>query len=184
MGRSLERLEKLISDLMTISALRNATLSLSLDQVEPREVIASATAVVSPLMREKGQNLAVEVGPGLPSILIDPHRVEQVLVNLLSNAHKFSPGGANIALKVYGHGDQLLFNVSDNGPGIPENEQERIFEAFYRVRNVFARRSAGSGLGLSIVKHLVELHGGSIWVESKVGEGSSFFFTLPLKGRP
>ena len=181
MGRSLERLEKLISDLMDISALRNATLKLSSEEVEASSVIASAAAVVSPLVRDKGQTLDVQVEPSLPMVLVDGHRVEQVLVNLLSNAHKFSPRGATITLKVGRDQSRLLFEVSDNGPGIPNVEQERVFEAFYRVPDVATQRTAGSGIGLSIAKHLVELHGGSIWVKSKAGEGSSFFFTLPLQ---
>ena len=182
MGRSIERLEKLISDLMDISALRSAALKLNLDQVDPSSVVASATGVVSSLVHKKGQTLEVAMEPHLPALVADRHRLEQILVNLLSNAHKFSPRGASLSLAVRRDQDELVFEIKDTGPGIPKSEQERVFELFYRVPNEATRRTTGSGIGLSLAKQLVELHGGRIWVKSKMGEGSSFSFSLPLEG--
>ncbi|MEW6034662.1 MAG: ATP-binding protein, partial [Chloroflexota bacterium] len=182
MARSVERLERLVSDLTDIVALRSATLKLNLDQVDPAEVVASATGVVSSLMQSKGQTLETKVERDLPLVTVDRHRLEQVLVNLLSNANKFSPHGATVSVTVRRDDSQLLFSITDTGTGIPEEEWEKVFEPFYRGASEATRRAPGSGIGLSIAKHLVELHGGRIWVESRAGKGSSFLFTLPIEG--
>lgn len=182
MGRSIGKLERLVSDLVDVSALRSATLKLEKDQVEVSSLVAAVTAIMSSLVRDKGQTLEVDVDPDLPPLVGDRHRLEQVLSNLLTNANKFSPRGASIALKVSLHEGQVLFEVKDNGPGIPESDFEKIFEPFYRVPNEVTRRTPGSGIGLSLVKQLVEMHGGRIWMQSKEGEGCAFFFSLPAEG--
>ena len=113
----------------------------------------------------------------------DRSRVVQILANLLSNAVKYSPAESAIEIDVKpfnGSSEFLLINMRDHGPGIPNEDRDKLFQKFYRIDNSSTRTTAGTGLGLAITKALVELHGGEIWVESEVGEGSVFNFTLPI----
>jgi len=114
-------------------------------------------------------------------VLADPPRLEQVLVNLIHNAIKFTPPGGAVDLTAQPDGDFVCFTVRDTGAGIPADELERIFERFYKADR--ARSSGGTGLGLSISRHLVEAHGGRIWAESEEGRGSAFHFTLPVASK-
>jgi two-component system sensor histidine kinase VicK len=109
---------------------------------------------------------------------IDARRIEQVLRNLLSNAIKYSPEGGTITIQARGDDDQLLVGVSDEGIGIPTCDLDRVFERFYRVDNVVTQRVGGAGLGLAVCQGIVQAHGGRMWVESNLGEGSAFYFTL------
>ena len=111
---------------------------------------------------------------------VDEARVRQVLLNLLSNASKFTPDGGKLEVKAVREGDWCQVSVIDNGIGIEKEDQERIFEAFDRVDNPVTREKNGTGLGLTIAKQIIEMHGGRIWVESEYGKGSKFIFTLPL----
>jgi two-component system sensor histidine kinase VicK len=111
---------------------------------------------------------------------VDPKRIEQVLRNLLSNAIKYSPEGGTITVQGCGDERQLLVQVSDGGIGIPSEDLERVFERFYRVENEITQSVRGAGLGLSVCRGIVEAHGGHIWVESALGAGSTFYFTLPV----
>jgi two-component system, OmpR family, phosphate regulon sensor histidine kinase PhoR len=122
-------------------------------------------------------NLCVECANDLPSVQIDSQRLEQVLVNLIHNAVKFTRPGGEIVLCADAGIGEVRFAVRDTGVGIPADEVPRIFERFYRVDK--SRTGNGTGLGLSIAKHIVEAHGGKIWVESREGEGSAFYFTIP-----
>jgi light-regulated signal transduction histidine kinase (bacteriophytochrome) len=110
----------------------------------------------------------------------DPDRIIQTLTNLLSNAIKFSPAGTTVWLTAEPQGEQLLVQVSDQGRGIPADKLESIFERFQQVDTSDAREKGGTGLGLAICRSIVQQHGGQIWAESRPGEGSTFFFTLPL----
>jgi len=114
----------------------------------------------------------------MPDVLADPDRLEQILVNLLHNAIKFTPAGGDIALRAKRQGSSILFSVSDTGVGIPQDDLPRIFERFYKADR--ARSSGGIGLGLAIARHTVENHGGEIWAESREGQGSTFNFSIPL----
>ena len=131
-----------------------------------------------------GLSLSVECSSDLPQVNADVPRVEQVLVNLIHNAVKFTPPGGDVVLAAdmvsIGEAGQgaVRFAVSDSGEGIPADDVPRIFERFYRVDK--SRAGGGTGLGLSISRHLVESHGGEIWAESVEGEGSTFFFTIPI----
>lgn len=121
--------------------------------------------------------------PRLPAIWADPARVTQILTNLLSNAHKYTPAGGSIAVAAWGEGDEVRIEVRDTGIGLTPAEQERLFTKFFRSGNPEARQVSGTGLGLAITKSLVELHGGSMSVRSAPGEGSTFGFTLPMAPR-
>jgi two-component system phosphate regulon sensor histidine kinase PhoR len=113
----------------------------------------------------------------LPHIVADPMRLQQVFINLVHNAIKFTPPGGEIHIAGEVSGENLLFSVSDTGTGIPDEEQERIFERFYKTDR--SRASGGTGLGLSIARHIVEAHNGRIWVQSREGRGSVFFIEIP-----
>ncbi len=117
--------------------------------------------------------------PGLPLVRADQDRILQVFDNLIGNAIKFSPDGGVITLQAQEAGDMVRVSVSDTGIGIPADRLERVFERFYQVDGSTTRKFGGAGLGLAIVKRIVEVHGGRIWVESQLGCGSTFLFTLP-----
>lgn len=122
--------------------------------------------------------LTVDAAAALPEVRADGARVEQVLVNLIHNAIKFTPTPGAITLSAQADGSFVRFVIKDTGLGIPEEDLERVFERFYKTDH--SRSGSGTGLGLSISRHIVELHGGKIWVESREGEGSAFQFTLPV----
>jgi len=124
-----------------------------------------------------GLSLRVECEEDLPNVHIDSQRMEQVLVNLIHNAVKFTRPGGEVVLLAGSDYGFVRFAVRDTGPGIPADEVTRIFERFYRVDK--SRAGSGTGLGLSIAKHIVEAHGGKIWAESVEGQGSTFYFTIP-----
>jgi signal transduction histidine kinase len=134
--------------------------------------------MISPLLEGKQQRLVIEVEPEDIRVLANRHQLEQVLVNLLVNAHKYAPTGVAIMLAVRGQAHEVLFAVHDEGPGVPLEEQGHLFELFYRGTTSLAS-SRGSGIGLALAKALVILQGGRIWVESTPGAGSTFYFTLP-----
>jgi two-component system phosphate regulon sensor histidine kinase PhoR len=124
-----------------------------------------------------GVDLTVETAT-LPNVSVDAGRLEQVLVNLIHNAVKFTRRGGSVTLSAKADGEMVVFAVRDTGIGIPADDLARIFERFYRVDK--SRAGSGTGLGLSIAKHIVETHGGRIWAESREGQGSVFYFSIPL----
>jgi two-component system phosphate regulon sensor histidine kinase PhoR len=123
----------------------------------------------------------LKVASGLPGIRADREALRRALWNLLENAVKYSQGPARIRVEAAGDDGQLTIRVRDEGIGIPAEEQERVFEKFYRGKSEQVTRVRGTGLGLSISKHLVEAHGGRIWLESRAGQGSTFFFSIPVR---
>ena len=114
-----------------------------------------------------------------PQVYADPHRLEQVLINLLDNAHKYTPQGGTLTVTWERDGNDVLLNVGDSGPGIPLEHQSRLFERFYRVDKARSREQGGTGLGLAIVKHIMQRHEGRAWVESRAGQGSTFLCRFP-----
>jgi two-component system phosphate regulon sensor histidine kinase PhoR len=125
-----------------------------------------------------GLNLDIDIPPTLPKVMADEARVEQVLVNLIHNAIKFTPSGGRIGISARARDNDVLVSVADTGIGISPDDLPRIFERFYKADK--SRSGGGTGLGLAIAKHIVEAHGGRIWAESVEGKGSTFNFTLPL----
>ena len=135
---------------------------------------------MGPVVSSHGQTLFLDLPPSLPRVWADEERLRQVLLNLLSNATKSMREGEKIILRARRRGSRLVMEVEDTGPGIAEEERERLFDAYYRL--VGDRENlSGLGLGLALSKTLVELHGGQIWVESQLGRGSTFGFSLPLE---
>jgi two-component system phosphate regulon sensor histidine kinase PhoR len=130
----------------------------------------------------KGQTLECEIEPGLPQVHVEPDRIRQVLVNLLTNAHDYCPERASIQVTAARVGDEVEITVADDGPGIPESQIDEIFARFTRGDAGETQRVGGTGLGLAISKSLVELHGGAIGVTSVEGEGATFRIVLPVTG--
>ncbi|MBI3978777.1 MAG: GAF domain-containing protein [Chloroflexi bacterium] len=179
--RSNQRLEAIVSDLLDLTRLQSGRVQLHQRQVDLVEIAQAAVATMRPLTDQKGQVISLDSGS--PALAMgDRTRLEQVLLNLLSNAHKYSPAGSEITVIVQDQVDAVAVGVRDRGPGIPPEEQALIFERFYRMNSGETQRAVGSGLGLAIARALVDLHGGAIWVESAVGQGSTFWFTTPKEG--
>ena len=182
--RNTDRLQKTIADILDFSRLRAGRMDVSAapEPVEP--VLREAVESLTPWAQKQGLGLAAApVPPDLPPVLADRQRLLQILNNLVSNAIKSTPPGGRITLSAErgreSHDGRALFAVRDTGCGIPEQDQKRIFQEFVRVsRN--ARTCEGVGLGLAIVHELVKRHGGSVWVESRERQGSTFFFTIPF----
>jgi signal transduction histidine kinase len=172
--QGVNRLNTLIGDLVSMARLNNSQLQLNLEPAKTGEMVSAACNLIQPLIQTKRQTLDAHFDVPGPEVLADQRRLEQILVNLLSNAHRFTPAGGRIIVEVREEEDEVVIAVSDTGPGIPEYERQVIFEPFYRGREGSSRRvSGGMGMGLAIAKSLVDLHGGRIWVES--GEGGSTF---------
>jgi signal transduction histidine kinase len=140
-------------------------------------------ATASALVRDKNVELRQEITPNLPQVQADAARIRQVLLRLLANAAKFTEQGA-ITVRSWPADDKVLVSVSDTGVGIPMEDRERIFEQFEQGSLENGRRLDGAGLGLALSKEFVEMHGGHIWLESEVSEGSTFTFALPLQPGP
>jgi signal transduction histidine kinase/CheY-like chemotaxis protein len=178
-----ERLLVLINDILDFSKLENAALPMSLERSAIAPVIEQATHNLRTLIEERDIRMEVAVASALPDLYIDASRVAQVLTNLLSNAIKFSPSGGRVGIEVKAAGGEVQVSVSDSGEGIAAEDLPKLFRKFTQVDSSATRKAGGTGLGLVICKGIVEQHGGKIWVESKPGEGSTFFFTLPFADR-
>jgi PAS domain S-box-containing protein len=181
MDRQMTHMVRLVDDLLDISRISRGKLELRRENVALDDVVANAVEATHPLMSEHGHELHIEVRvPGL-YVYGDPNRLAQVLANLLSNGAKYTERGGRIALTLTRDGDQALITVSDTGVGIPEQALERVFEMFSQVGAHQSRSDGGLGIGLALVRTLVEMHGGSVTAHSKgVGKGSMFEVRLPL----
>ncbi len=176
--RNAERLKLLIEDLLTISELESGRVKLNLQPVPLRPLVEKLLADFKSLAEAKQVKL---LGDACDlQVKADAGRLEQVLCNLIENAIKYGRNQGTIAIRARPvNGAEVEISVQDNGPGIPPEALERIFERFYRVDKARSREQGGTGLGLSIVKHIVQTHGGKAWVQSDFGHGATFFFTLP-----
>lgn len=179
------RLQRLVQDLEALSRAEAGQLLLERQPVDPATLIADAAARLQLQYQEKGVGLDVELPAGLPAIDGDRWRLMQVLVNLLGNALQYTPEGGQVTVTAtYGQGE-LVVHVADTGIGIGPEHLPHLFERFYRVEKSRSRAGGGSGIGLTIARHLVEAHGGRIWAESGgPGQGSTFTFTLPVARQP
>ncbi len=173
----------LINDILDISKIEAGKMELDFEEVDLNQIIDGVLSTTKGLIKDKPVRLRKEVPEELPIIRADATRVRQILLNLLSNAAKFTEEG-EICLTAVRTGDEIMISVSDTGPGIPEEKLDRLFEAFYQVDSSMTRKVGGTGLGLAIARHFVEMHGGRISVRSTVGQGSTFSFTLPIAGPP
>jgi signal transduction histidine kinase len=179
---SADRMHSLVGDLLDLVRLNSGKAELQLRYVDVNDLVFGATNLMRPLLEEKGQRLSLLLPATAPRVMADHRRLEQVFLNLLSNANKFAPQGAAVSVSVREAGTEVVVSVRDSGPGIGPEAQVHLFEQFYTARTSSPSRSIGAGLGLPIAKGIVEAHGGRIWVESEVGTGSEFFVALPIEG--
>lgn len=178
-----ERLTNLINDILTLSKLESRDAALTLHPLDLCGTITKAQMLMEDHARAKGIRLKTACPDGTPKILADQGQLEQVLLNLLDNAIKYTPDGGDVSITVATAGGRVRVEVSDTGMGIPSKDLPRIFERFYRVDEGRSREQGGTGLGLSIVKHIIQLHGGEISVASEAGKGSTFTVLLPISSK-
>jgi signal transduction histidine kinase len=185
---SADRMVAVLDNAIQISAQNRHKLLPRFEEINITQTIDEALRDIAPLIRLRALKLVRDVPSDLPPIAADPKHIRQILDNLLVNACRFTPPGGRVILRASLESERigntiyprLLLTVADNGVGIPRSEHKRIFDAFYQVKNQQVDEQIGMGMGLAVVKDLVELHDGRIWVESLVGEGATFHVSLPL----
>ena len=175
-----DRLTALVNDLLDISRIETGRVELNLRAVSMPEVVASVMTTLEGRARERELELRMDVPEDLPAVWGDSDRITQVLTNLVGNAIQYTPPGGSITTSAHVNQRMLEISVADTGIGISEENLEKIFDRFFRADDPFVQETSGTGLGLAITTSLVHMHGGEIWVDSEVGEGSTFSFSLPL----
>jgi len=177
--RNAHSIDEKLPHALEVQRLLTGNLQLKPEPVAIGQVIHNVVALFYPKALKEKQSLTLEVPDSLPLVKADSQHIERVLLTLVANASKFTPKGGKIKVSAWQDNNTLVVQVSDTGIGIPPAEQERIFQPYYQIKQGGGKLT-GSGLGLAIAKSIVELHGGNIWLKSAVGQGSSFFFSLPL----
>jgi len=175
-------LETRLDELLEIVKTGSGKLKVQLVPVDIRSLLEGVGWQIAPLVQSKGQKLSISLPDFLPLIQADGQRLEQVVLNLMTNATKFTREGGSISLRARALDSELVVEVKDNGMGISREAQEKLFKPYSRL-NADMKSHPGLGLGLALAKQVVELHGGRIWVESELGKGSTFAFSLPIKSR-
>jgi signal transduction histidine kinase len=170
----------LVGDILDLSKVDAGKMELVPEPTALHAVALAAQDTLQPVASKRGVTLSLYISPDLPLLYVDPLRLRQMLYNLLSNGIKFTPSGGRVTLAAEARGEQLEIRVTDTGIGIPRDDLPRLFQEFEQVQAQGEGRIAGSGLGLALTKRLVELHGGSVAVESALGEGSTFTLRFPL----
>ena len=178
---SANHLLSLINDILDISKVEAGQVELEVATFSLREALERGIVMVREKAMKTGIQLDLELDASVDLIQGDERRIRQVVFNLLSNAVKFTPEGGRIDVSTAREDGEVRIAVRDTGPGIASADQELIFEEFHQARSGDGERPEGTGLGLALSKKLVQLHGGRIWVESEVGKGSTFIFTLPVE---
>jgi len=179
LSRGADILNSRVDELIDLARNEVGILRLERKPVDPLALLRKVFDDMAPAIWNREQSITLNTPPLLPTVYADEGRLYQVIVNLLQNSSKFTPAGGQIILRAREHEGSLLVEVVDSGPGIAEEDQQRLFEPYYRVESN-GRRVSGLGLGLTLCKALVEMHGGRIWVNSRLGEGSVFGFSVPL----
>ncbi len=174
-----QAMARLVEELLELSRLETGVLSLNLETVEVGRILDDAISRLTPAAEEKRIDINLDVQEAIPRARADPKRLEQVLINLVHNAIKFTPSGGSVSLQATRQGRGIQISVSDNGMGMNSVEAARIFERFYKV-DKGRNRAGGAGLGLAIARHLLEMHGSHLHVVSEMGRGSRFSFELPV----
>jgi signal transduction histidine kinase/CheY-like chemotaxis protein/ligand-binding sensor domain-containing protein len=175
-----ERLTKLIDDVLDLAKIEAGKLEWHMETLTVQEIVERATAATSSLLETRGLKLVKDVKPNLPEVVGDRDRLIQVVINLISNAVKFTPEGS-VTCRAQERDGEVVVSVIDTGMGIAPADQPKVFEKFKQVGDTLTDKPKGTGLGLPICREIVEHHGGRVWVESEVGKGSTFSFTLPVK---
>lgn len=175
-----DRLTTLVNELLDLSSIDSGRLNLMLEPVDPVYIVDSVLTDRAPRAAEQGLDVRSLIEEPLPSVRADPTRLTQILTNLVENAVKYTPTGGQVRISAQVVKQDLHFHITDSGIGISRVDQEKLFGRFFRADNTTVQTHSGSGLGLSIVKAMVELHGGEVWLKSRLGEGSTFSFSIPL----
>jgi signal transduction histidine kinase len=177
--RNLGRMSVLVSDLSDINRIESGRMKFEFAAFELRDVVEDVTDSLREQIAGREQTLTVHVAPEVTAVYADPRRINQILTNLLSNAHKYTPAGGKLHIEITQENGRAQVAVIDAGIGISEENQAKLFTQFFRAEDEAVREQAGWGLGLSIVKKMVEAQSGEIWFESALGKGSTFTFTIP-----
>jgi len=178
--RNGRHLADLINDVLDLSQIESRQMKLNREYVSLPQIVDAATVAVQPLFASKSLSLHIDLAPHLPLIYADPMRIREVIINLLSNAGRFTEEGG-VVLRAWRSEDDIIVSVKDTGPGIAAEDRDKVFEPFRQADGSTRRHYGGTGLGLSISRNFVELHGGRIWFESEPGQGSTFYFRLPIE---
>ena len=173
------RLARLTDDLLKLSRIEAGRLELEIRPIHVDALVKGCVETARLNAKARGLEIHVNLQENAPAVRGDGAQLAEVLQNLLDNAVQYTPSGGQIEVKARSNGNDVVFTVTDTGIGIPESDLERIFERFYRVDAARSREAGGTGLGLAIARHIVEAHGGRIWVESAIGQGSCFYFSIP-----
>ena len=175
-----DRLVELINEMLDISRIESGRVHLKIEPMNIADSVAGAVDTFRGVLAQTGRTVNVHVPASLPPVAADRDRVGQVLINLVSNALKYSPAGGDVNVEAHHHGDKVTISIADSGLGISREDLKRLFTKFYRVDSAMTREIGGTGLGLSICKTIIELLGGEIGVKSTLGKGSTFWFSLPV----
>lgn len=182
---STERMIDLVNSLLNVSRIETGRITIEPEPTDLVMITEKATKELIPIFQKRKQIFKLnKPSKELPKITIDPKLISEVIINLLSNASKYTPEDGSVTINIEQVDDSILFRVSDTGYGIPAHQQHRLFEKFFRGENIVKYSTEGTGLGLYIVKAIVESSGGKIWFESEENKGSTFYFTLPISGSP
>ncbi len=181
MNHEIDRLTGIVTDLLTLTKMDSEKGEIKRESVDMSGLTTEVIHLLTPAAEKRGQRLECHIEPGM-QMFGDRARLNQILYNLTDNAIKYSPDGGQISVSLRKEGEELVWRVRDNGVGIPPEDQEHIFERFYRVDKARSRETGGTGLGLSIVKQLVTMHGGEITVSSEPNRGSEFRVSFPKEG--
>jgi signal transduction histidine kinase len=176
--RRVQMLRDMVEDITLILGVESGSLE-SLP-VLVGELVRTAVESIHPVVEQSKLTLQTTIPPGLPPVYGSPVYLQRAVDNLLNNAVKFTPEEGTIAVRAWQEGDQVVLQVADTGIGIPPDQHERIFDRFYQVDGSSSRRYGGMGMGLALVKEVVEAHGGAVRIESTEGKGSTFIVTLPI----
>jgi len=178
-NRHSDELAEFVNDLLDISRLESGRVIMKLEPLGIKPIIAEVQDLLTEALKDKQIELSVNVPENESAIFVDRAQIKRVFINLINNAIKFTPAGGKISVICQKLNNEVQVDISDTGCGIPEYDLEKIFEEFYRVDNPINQQLKGTGLGLALVKNIIEAHKGKVWVKSKLGNGSTFSFTLP-----
>jgi len=179
LNRHTDELVHLVNDLLDIARIESGKMAMKKEAVDLKSAAEKVADLLSVQIKQNNLDFSFSAADDAHSVLADRGQLERVLINLIGNAIKFTPQKGKISISTQKSDNMIQVDVADSGCGIPEEAQEEIFEEFYRVDNPINQEVRGTGLGLSLVKHIIEAHGGKIWVKSRLGAGSTFSFTLP-----